>query len=210
MKTTKFQIDPNDLYNYRAKRAARLAVFYAIEDGELVRPEICEVCDCTHSEMQAHHTNYGDPLNVIWVCPPCHARIHADKKHELNPANHEQTILASVQKNITYAKVEVTLPIENYLLIKDRAQRYGIKVEDHITRSLVRTWPVRTDIKGKDDDAREQHFERISSLVENETELPAKELPRLPQSWGEGDNVRSGVERFYSVSARHGGDADGL
>ena len=204
MKTVKFEIDPNDLYDYRVKRSARMAVFYAVEAGELVRPDICEVCDCTHECNQAHHTNYGDPLNVIWVCPNCHARIHASKEHPLNPANHEQTLMPSIQKNITYAKVEVKLPIENYLIIKDRAERHGIKVEDQISRSLIRSWPVRTDQRSNDDDAREQHFERISSMVEDETELPRQEVSRLPESRGEGDNFRSTMDRFYSVSARYG------
>ncbi len=204
MKNIKFQIDPNDLYDYRAKRAARMAVFYAIEDGELVRPDVCEVCDCPHSEMQAHHTNYGDPLNVIWVCPPCHAKIHADKSHALNPANYDQTLMPSIQKNITYATVTVTLPIENYLIIKDRAERHGAKVEDAISRSVIRAWPVRLDQRSNDDDAREQHFERISSMVENEAELPGEELPRLSESRSEGNNFRSTMDRFYSLSARHG------
>lgn len=204
MKNAKFEIDPNDLYNYRAKRAARMAVFYAIEDGELVRPDICEVCDCSHEEMQAHHTNYGDPLNVIWVCPGCHARIHASKDHPLNPANYEQTVVASVQKNITYAKVEVTLPIENYLIIKDRADRYGVEVSEEITRSLVRAAPIRNDIRGKDDDARKTHITRISSMVENEAELPQQELSRLPESRSQRDHSRTGVDRFYSLSARYG------
>lgn len=203
MKNIKFQIDPNDLYDFKAKRHARQAVYFAIEDGELVRPEICEVCDCQHSEMQAHHTNYGDPLNVIWVCPPCHAKIHASKEHALNPANYEQTIMPSIQKHITYATVTVTLPIENFLLMKDRADRYGIKVEDHITRSIVRTYPAITG-KPQDDDTRKQHLKRISSMVENETELPGEELSRVSESWGEGDNVRSTMDRFYSLSARHG------
>jgi len=204
MKTTTFTIDPNDLYDYRVKRSARLAVFYAVEEGTLVRPDICENCSCQHECMQAHHTNYGDPLNVMWVCPNCHARIHANKDHPLNPLNHEQSIMPSIQKNITYATVSVTLPIENYIIIKDRAERHGIKVEDQISRSIVRSWPVRNDLRSKDDDAREQHFERISSMVEDEAELPEQELSGVQESRGEGNNFRSTMDRFYSVSARYG------
>lgn len=203
MKNVSFQIDPNDLYDFKAKRHARQCVYFAIEDGELTRPDICEVCDCTHPEMQAHHTNYGDPLNVIWVCPGCHAKIHASKEHALNPANYEQTVMPNIQKHITYAQVTITLPIDNFLLMKDRADRYGIKVEDHITRSVIRTYPALPRATTHDD-AREQHLKRISSMVENETELPSEELSRLSESWCEGNNVRSGMDRFYSVSANDG------
>lgn len=204
MKTTTFTIDPNDLYDYRVKRSARMAVFYAVEEGSLVRPDTCENCQCSGVTMQAHHTNYGDPLNVTWVCPNCHSKIHNDKTHPLNPLNHEQSLMPSIQKSITYATVSVTLPIENYIIIKDRAERHGMKVEDQISRSLVRAWPVRTDLRSNDDDAREQHFERISGMVEDETELPEQELSRLQESRGEGNNFRSTMDRFYSVSARYG------
>jgi hypothetical protein len=204
MKTTRFEIDPDDLYNYRVKRQARMMVFDAVQSGELVRPDVCEACDCKHENMQAHHTDYGQPLNVMWVCPTCHARIHADIGHPLNPVNYEQTLMQSIKTRITYAKVEFTLPVENYLIIKNRAEKKGMKVEEEISRSLIRAFPIRHDLRTDDDDAREQYFEGISSLVENEAELPEQELPRLSESRGEGGNFRSPMERFYSVSARYG------
>lgn len=208
MKKVKFEIDPDDLYHFRVKRYARLAVHWAIEDGEIVRPDSCEMCCCIHDMIQAHHTNYGDPLNVNWLCPNCHYQVHADKKHPLNPVNCEQSIRPSIQKNLTYATLSVKLPIENYLIIKDRAERYGTTVEEQITRSLVHAWPVRVDARSNDDDAREQHLERISSVVENETELPSRELSGLQEPWSEGRYFRSTMDRFYSLCSRHGGNAN--
>lgn len=205
MGTTTFEIDPDDLYNYRVKRQARMLVFEAVRDGDLVRPDICEVCDCTHENMQAHHTDYGTPLEVIWVCPGCHARIHADKAHALNPLNYEQTIMLSIKTTITYAKVEFKMPVENYLIIKDRAEKRGIRVEDEISRCVIRQFPVRNEIRGsRDDDAREQHHARISGMAENETELFKPEFPGISESWSEGNQVRSPLDRFYSVSSRYG------
>lgn len=204
MKTT-FEIDPNDLYDFRVKRQARMLVFEAVQAGELTRPDICEVCDCTHEAMQAHHTNYGDPLNVIWVCPGCHAKIHANKNHALNPHNYEQTIMTSIKSTITYAKVEFTMPVENYLIIKDRAEKKGIRVEDEISRCVVRHFPVRNEVKGsRDDDAREQYHARISSMAQDQTELPKSEVSSISEHWSEGNPVRSALDRFYSVSTRYG------
>lgn len=201
MGTTTFEIDPNDLYAFRVKRQARLLVGEAVRDGDLIRPDICEVCDCTHEAIQGHHTNYGDPLNVIWVCPGCHARIHADKSNPLNPINHVQTVMQSVKTTITYAKVEFTMPIENYLIIKDRAERRGMQIQDEISRCVVRHYPVTPDIRGsKDDDAREFHHARISSLAQDQTELHKPELPCVSECWSEGNPARSALERFYSLS----------
>lgn len=204
MKTTRFEIDPNDLYHFRVKRLARLQVFDAVQSGELVRPDVCEVCDCPHEAMQAHHTDYGRPLDVMWVCPTCHARIHAKADHPLNPVNHEQTLVPAIKTRITYAKVEFSLPVENYLIIKNRAEKKGLKVEDEISRSLIRAFPIRHDLRNDDDDSRELYFEGISSMVENETELPEQELPRVQESRSEGNNFRSTMDRFYSLSARYG------
>lgn len=204
MGTTTFEVDPNDLYNYRVKRQARMLVFEAVRDGDIVRPQICEVCDCVHDQMQAHHTNYGDPLNVVWVCPGCHAQIHANKNHVLNPINHEQTIMESIKTTITYAKVEFKMPVENYLIIKDRAEKRGVKVEEEISRCIIRQFPVTNFTRGLNDDTREQHHSRISCLAENQTELPKQELPSIQECRGEGDTFRSPLERFYSVSSRYG------
>ena len=51
-------------------------VAMAINDGRLVRPNLCELCEQEHNSIHAHHKDYNFPLVVIWVCPPCHANIH--------------------------------------------------------------------------------------------------------------------------------------
>lgn len=207
MGSTTFEMD--DRYNFNVKRYARNLVFHAVSNGELERPSTCERCEQEHDEVQAHHTNYGDPLNVVWVCPPCHARIHANKQDPLNPINHEQTII-DFRKNIhTYAKIEVSIPVNNYIIIKDRAERLGLRVEDEITRTIIRSSPyVETNLGITNDDTRKDHVERVSSLVQNETELPRQKLSRLRKVWSERDHDLSGVERFCAISSRYGTDPD--
>lgn len=34
----------------------------------------CELCSAEDTQM--HHPNYAQPLNVIWLCRPCHLAIH--------------------------------------------------------------------------------------------------------------------------------------
>jgi DNA-directed RNA polymerase subunit M/transcription elongation factor TFIIS len=38
----------------------------------------CEVCSATE-DIQAHHPDYTDPLNIVWLCKRCHAYLHRIK-----------------------------------------------------------------------------------------------------------------------------------
>lgn len=60
----------------RHKIAARAAVFQAIRSGNLARPGACATCGarCT---PHAHHVDYARPLDVEWLCVPCHSRRHS-------------------------------------------------------------------------------------------------------------------------------------
>jgi len=62
-------------YNEPEKSAAKRAVFCAIRAGKLTRPDKCSNCNklCV---PDAHHPNYSEPLNVIWLCHKCHANLH--------------------------------------------------------------------------------------------------------------------------------------
>ena len=53
---------------------AHTAVSNAIRDGRLIK-EPCLFCDA--HEVHAHHRDYAKPLEVVWLCPKCHHRLHA-------------------------------------------------------------------------------------------------------------------------------------
>lgn len=60
-------------YQYRAYSLFKKA----LDAGKLVRPEFCEWCGKHKSEaarnvIEAHHTNYSRPYDVIWLCAACH------------------------------------------------------------------------------------------------------------------------------------------
>jgi hypothetical protein len=68
------------LRHQRARRArhpersrARNAVSNALRDGKLER-QPCERCESPRS--QAHHEDYSRPLDVRWLCFPCHRDEH--------------------------------------------------------------------------------------------------------------------------------------
>lgn len=63
---------------HRRQAAAHAAVSAAIASGELVRQEKCERCPTVADNIVAHHHDYYKPLEVEWLCRPCHGRHHAE------------------------------------------------------------------------------------------------------------------------------------
>lgn len=56
---------------YPEKIKARSAVAIAVKKGTLVRPTVCDWCG-KPGRIQASHNNYDRPLEVEWLCQPCH------------------------------------------------------------------------------------------------------------------------------------------
>lgn len=45
----------------------------------IVEPTICELCERTVTDgrrLIGHHTDYDKPLDVTFLCAPCHAEVH--------------------------------------------------------------------------------------------------------------------------------------
>ena len=59
------------------KNAARVAVYKAIKNGQLVRGD-CYFCGSSE-RIQAHHEDYDHPLDVVWLCSSCHGKLHTIK-----------------------------------------------------------------------------------------------------------------------------------
>lgn len=55
--------------------AAHGKVFMAVRSGKISRNP-CEVCGSSEL-VHAHHADYSMPLDVTWLCPLHHARLHA-------------------------------------------------------------------------------------------------------------------------------------
>jgi len=67
----------------RQKQTVRMAVHRAIATGKLRRPERCTQCRQSKT-VQAHHSDYGRPLEVEWLCQQCHGRVH--RRHSIDEA----------------------------------------------------------------------------------------------------------------------------
>ncbi len=57
------------------KYRAHYTVSNALKRGLLEKGSHCEVCGA-QTKLHAHHEDYSKPLEVLWVCINCHAKIH--------------------------------------------------------------------------------------------------------------------------------------
>lgn len=62
------------------KVKARFAVQMALQKGDLVRPNECERCGSTEFQIDAHHPDYSKPIEVEWLCQPCHIVEHGSSE----------------------------------------------------------------------------------------------------------------------------------
>jgi ribosomal protein S27AE len=74
--------------SHKQKVYARGAVQNLIKSGKLLR-QPCEVCGETR--VEAHHDDYSKPLEIRWLCIPCHRDAHQNEickhGHLLTPDN---------------------------------------------------------------------------------------------------------------------------
>jgi hypothetical protein len=72
------------------QRKAHILVGNAIRDGSLDRPAKCSRCG-VRCVPHGHHEDYTKPLEVTWLCLPCHGKRH----REINKIKREGVDLSS-------------------------------------------------------------------------------------------------------------------
>ena len=66
-----------DKKNGGIKQKAYGLVQYHIKKGNIVRPKICSDCKSSNVlRIDGHHADYNKPLDLLWLCPPCHSKEH--------------------------------------------------------------------------------------------------------------------------------------
>ena len=67
----------NQKAKFPEKIAARQALGVAVRTGQ-IRKRPCEHCGA--KKVHGHHPDYSRPLDVVWLCPPCHRKEHEAMK----------------------------------------------------------------------------------------------------------------------------------
>jgi len=57
----------------------------AVKDGVLVEPDNCERCKKSGIKLLKHHKDYSKPLEVTWLCTPCHLLEHKENPDLRDP-----------------------------------------------------------------------------------------------------------------------------
>ena len=61
------------------RQKAHTAVRSAIRSGSLVKSPCIR---CGNEKSVAHHEDYDKPLDVMWLCQPCHKQRHKELKED--------------------------------------------------------------------------------------------------------------------------------
>lgn len=61
------------------KKRSQSKVQTAISNGMIQKPSRCVIC-LEEGQIQGHHPDYSKPLEVMWLCVKCHAKIHKYEK----------------------------------------------------------------------------------------------------------------------------------
>lgn len=77
----KLNVEINRAWRAEDKRRhfAHSKVSYAIKTGNLIRLPCVR---CGNEKSLAHHEDYDKPLDVVWLCQPCHSQRHKEIKNE--------------------------------------------------------------------------------------------------------------------------------
>lgn len=59
----------------KRRQKAHNMVRNAVKTGKLVRQPCCR---CGNPKTVAHHEDYDKPLDVMWLCQPCHKQRHKE------------------------------------------------------------------------------------------------------------------------------------
>ena len=58
------------------QRRAREQFSRVLKTGRVQRPTACERCGTETGQLEGHHDDYNKPLDVTWLCRPCHNIVH--------------------------------------------------------------------------------------------------------------------------------------
>lgn len=62
------------------RREAAVKLGNAVRDGKVIPWPVCAIPEC-YAKPEAHHPDYSQPLQVVWLCSAHHKQAHALMRH---------------------------------------------------------------------------------------------------------------------------------
>jgi len=61
-------------------KRARDAVYRALKEGKIIKPDRCQDCGRVTRDIHGHHESYEENrfLEIVWVCRKCHRKRHGN------------------------------------------------------------------------------------------------------------------------------------
>lgn len=69
--------------NNPEKRHAETLLDHAVSRGKIIKSTNCQKCGRDDRIIQGHHPDYSKPLDVVWLCPPCHHWADEERKSNI-------------------------------------------------------------------------------------------------------------------------------
>lgn len=212
----KFTVNEKELIEFKKRRRVRSLLTSAVKNGKLVRPLRCELCQGCQGRIEAHHSDYGKPFDVVWLCIPCHKKAHQPDS-PMNPDNVVQTPMPDIVDK--YKKVTVTfeLPIENFIALKREADKRNQTLTKLITKQTLELYQVDdgqlqfTFEEQPNDDPQNVQHSGVPSVEKGEEFLLQPQGAMLQKVRSKRDYNLQGMERkLSSIPIGHGTHAPRL
>lgn len=206
-----YTVSQKELIAFKKRRYSRLVARNAVLRGEIVPDEICHLCR-NKTKLQAHHVDYGKPLDLLWLCQSCHGKVHC-REHPLNPNNNPQSPMPHVCERYDAVTVTFNIPLKNFLALKAQADEQGKTIAKFMREQVIESCPLQDpqlEFKFeeiKNDKPRKVQDERVRILAEDQDLLQQPERTSLPKIWGaRNKSVPRVGEKFFNIPKGRGRD----
>lgn len=213
MDTKYYRLKDREVLNFKRRRYARMLVAKAIKQGTIKRATCCDLCKEQKSEIQAHHVDYGRPLDVLWLCTTCHGLAHR-KRHKLNPNNNPQTPMPYAIDANELVPVTIMLPVSNFIHLQQVARHLATPISKIIKKEILELYPIKNNqlelnLGGETNDIAQNAGERrVQSLATNERKLLQQKRARVSKVRSKGNSSMQRMENeLFPVLQRHGTNA---
>lgn len=204
MVADEYKAEELEIINFKKRTYVRQLTNRAVQKRELIRSRTCELCG-KDKKIEAHHIDYGKPMQVTWVCKKCHIEVHKPQ-HALNPKNNPQSPMPYIVNEYKKITISFEIPVDNYLALIKQSEIQQKSI-NQITRECIQNeFPVYNPQlqlfkkEYRNDKPQDVSNSRIQSMEANDRLRKQQKNPILFKIRRKRNNNMRGMEKqFYSI-----------